>query len=72
MVAARARANAKAKAKATATETAGMVMMFDVYCLVECVLELDVVIEVLGVVGVEVEEEEEMMEAWRCATKRTY
>ena len=68
--AARARANAKAKAKAT--ETAGTAMTFDAYRLAERVLELDVAIEAPGAVGVEVEEEEETTEAWRCATKRTY
>jgi ribosomal protein L34 len=66
--AARARANAKAKAKATA----GTAMTFDAYRLAERVLELDVAIEAPGAVGVEVEEEEETTEAWRCATKRTY
>ena len=70
--AARARANAKAKAKATETETAGTAMTFDAYRLAERVLELDVAIEAPGAVGVEVEEEEETTEAWRCATKRTY
>jgi large subunit ribosomal protein L34 len=72
--AARARANAKAKATATETETetAGTAMTFDAYRLAERVLELDVAIEAPGAVGVEVEEEEETTEAWRCATKRTY
>ena len=70
--AAAARARAKAKAKAKATETAGTAMTFDAYRLAERVLELDVAIEAPGAVGVEVEEEEETTEAWRCATKRTY
>ena len=65
-------ARARAKAKATAKATAGTAMTFDAYRLAERVLELDVAIEAPGAVGVEVEEEEETTEAWRCATKRTY